>query len=215
VWLEKIITAILHPITWIATQRIEELGVKLATRRAVFREMVRLHVEQYLQQGGSDVGLDVDRARGVREKVIDQLQHRFDWANVDPEDQIVRSEIAKAVTMAVVPASVWVMLRELRGKEPFDPKHSVMVEYRDGKGSTHHSSTYVAAIQKNFLFFKPFAFGGPSSPTDRPVVSGRLTSEVSTMVDERLKDERVELLRFHISPNAPDPFTMFGRPEAE
>ncbi len=212
---EKVISAILHPVKWFATQKVEELATTIAIRRVVFREIVRLHVEQYLQQGGSDLGLDADRARGVQEKIIEQLQTSFDWTKVNPEDQNVRTEIAKAVTMAVLSTSVWVTLKMLRAKEPFDAKHSVVLEYRDGFGSTHHSTTYVAAIQKYFLFFKPFAFSVLSPGARTPVVSARLTPDVSAMVDERLKDEKVELLYFSVTPNPPDPFSAFIEPKAE
>src|SRR2546430_2056435 len=101
---ESAISAVLHPIKWFATQKVTDLAETIAIRRAVFREIVRLHVEQYVQQSGSD-RLDPDRARGVWERVIADLQNQFDWSKDEAESERVRTEIKKAVTKAVIPMS--------------------------------------------------------------------------------------------------------------
>jgi hypothetical protein len=206
---ENVLSAILHPIKWFANRKVEELGNTIAVRRAVFREIVRLHFDRYVHESG-DEKLDPDRARGLREKVIEQEQIRFDWANSDPEQENVRSTIAKAVTMAAVPAPIWVALKELRAREPFDPSQCFVLEYRDQKGSTHHSTTFVAGLQKHFLFHKPFVFSPPStSSIGAPLVAASIHHEVSKMIDERLKDEPAGVSRFEQTPGMPDLFRAF------
>jgi hypothetical protein len=164
-----------------------------------------LNLERYVQEGRE--ALDPDRARGLAEKIIEELQNHFDWLKTTPEDQIVRSEIASAVTMAVIPTSVWVQLRELREREPFDPNLSLALSYRDGRGTEHHATTVVTMLQRSFIFFKPFAFFTPT-PGSASVLA-RLSPEVSAMLDARLKSEHVEVLQFDLAPGFPSPSALF------
>lgn len=207
---QDLFSALLYPIKWFAAQKVDELANTIAVRRAIFRELVRLRFDEYVHAGDIGDNLDVDRARGLAERVIGQLLPQFDWTEASPEDQPVRTAVAKAVMMAVVPTQVWLLLRELRQREPFDAGQQVAMVYRDGTGSTHHTTNLIAAIQGRFLFLKPFAFISSAPTSHVPAVLARLSPEVSALVDERLKGEHLELLQFEISPGPRDLLLHFG-----
>ena len=185
--------AILHPVQWLALRRADELAATIAVRQAILREIVRLHVERYVRHGHLEERVDRDRAIALAAQVIQQLQPRFNWANTNPEDQAVRTEIAKAVTMTVVPLPVWIALRELRAAEPVDPQLHMTLSYRAGGVGANHWTSQVAAIQKHFPFFEVFDF---TTPVLGSPALARVAPEMSRMADERLKSERVDLVRF-------------------
>lgn len=205
---EDLLSIILHPIKWFATHKVDELAKTIAIRQIIFREIIRLHFQHYLRNDSGGGKLDPDRSRGLSEKVIEDLQNHFDWTKINPEDQSVRTEIAKAVTMAIVPISVWISLRELRATEPFNPNQYVTLSYQDSHGSTHHSINLIVEIQKEFLFFKPFAFFCPSAGSDISIMA-RLTPDISTMVDARLKNENASVLQFQLTTSQVDPLIAF------
>lgn len=211
---ENIMSGILHPITWFANRKVTELATTMTVRKAIFREIIRLHFDWYTHTSAADK-LDSDRARGLAAKVAEQLEPQFDWSTVNPEGQDVREEVAKAVTMAVVPTDTWVTIRELSDRDSFNPSHFVVLSFRDGTGTTHYSTVRVAAIQDHFLFIKPFVFLGPETREGPSAIVARVSPRVSAMAKARLGPEQVELLKFQLSATSPDPRSAFNdaRPE--
>jgi hypothetical protein len=208
--LEYVLSTVLHPIKWFANRRVDDLANTIAIRRAILREMVRLSFQRYVHELVCEK-LDSDRERGLRERVIEKLQQRFDWAIHDPEQENMRSEIAKAVTLAVVDSSVWLALSELRSREPFNSEQSFVLEYRDKNGTTHHSTTDLPRLQQYFLFFKPFTFAAtPGALHVVPQMSASISHEVSGMIDERIADEPFKILRFELRQGPVDPFATFA-----
>ncbi|MDB5290096.1 MAG: hypothetical protein JWL69_1337 [Phycisphaerales bacterium] len=197
--LETITAAALSPLKWLAMRKVDELATTIAVRQAVVREMVRLHFQRYVRDGDYGEKLDPDRAAGLAEKVIREVQNCYDWSTHDPEDPEIRSEIARAVTMAAIPLSVWVALQQLRKNEPFDSGHSLTLVYRDATGAVHHSGGPVAGLQRHFLFIKPFIFVTPATASVGDGVLARLEPEVGAMVETRLRGESIDLLKFVLS----------------
>lgn len=196
--LEKILWPVWKAIEHVAKQRVDEIATSLAVRAAIIREQIRLRFEEYVHAHK----LDSDRALGFQQRVCSELLRKLDLAKVDPEDENIRSEVAKAVTLMAVDLSVWVTLRELISKEPFNPCLFVTVEYRDSKGSTHHASRLIASIQEDFLFFQPFAF--------HDVGVGRVGPELKALIEERLKDEKIEITVCQVGAGIGVPFAAPG-----
>jgi hypothetical protein len=193
--IEPTISLVLHPIKWFAARRVEELATTAAVRQAVFREIVKQHVYRYSHDTGVSKKLDADKAAGIAQRVITTLQPTFDWTTTDPESDTVRASIAKAVTKAAVPLSVWVALQQLQAREPVDPALGFTLSYRNA-GEDIHNGGHVAMLQQDFLFFKPFIFSNPTIGASTTRLEARLTAEVKSMVDDRLKDESIENVQF-------------------
>jgi hypothetical protein len=105
VWwiIEKLVSPFTAIVRAAAKRRIDEAAERLAVRRAVLREIVRLQFDAHVHAGK----LSDDLALGLRQRVCDDLLSRLDLAKVDPEVESTRSEIAKAVAMRAVPLALW------------------------------------------------------------------------------------------------------------
>lgn len=186
-FLEKLLSPVYKIIESAAKRKVDEIATTLAVRRAVLRELVRMRFEAYVLTSK----LDCDRALGLSQRVIDELQDKFDLLKSNPETGEVRSEIARAVTIKAVKLSTWVEVKELDRRHEFDLRHYIVVNFRDKSGSVHHSSSAIWNVQDEFLFHKPLAILNGSR--------AKVTQEAISMADDVLKREVVEVLSSDIT----------------
>lgn len=196
------IAAALHSIfSLFVKPKIDGLAETAAIRRSSFRAIVRFRADDYARKGH----LEEDAARGMAQRVIEELEPSLDFSKLEADSKEIRDRIERAVTLNAVPLSTWVIVSELSKVGKFDARIPANFEFRDCRGTVHSGQARPFALQEHFLFQKPFIFtpppGGHGLPPDAYV-----TTDASSMAEERLKQDKIKVTRFEVSENSGDGF---------
>jgi hypothetical protein len=149
-WIGKVVNAAVWPLV---KSRVDTLAHTEVMRRAIFAEMIKQRLEQYVHAGK----VEQHAALGMAQRIREELGATLSFAETDPAGEEVRRKIVRAVTLKVVPLGTWVVVDQLAAMGKFNSAATASYRFRDASGTQHTGGKLVCAIQSDFLFHKPIA----------------------------------------------------------
>ena len=99
--------------------------------------------------------IDADRQFGIGRRIVERLAAAIaEDAKLDLTNLEFLKRVEKEVHLHAVPHTAWMQLACLANEKEFNPKHAIIVEFTDDKGSHSHGSTIIASLQAAFPFWQ-------------------------------------------------------------